>query len=446
MRDLCIIGCGIVGSTLAYELSAYSLDTVVLEKELDIALGASRANYAVIHAGYDSEPGSLMAKYTVSSAEQMPEISRRLGFRYDECGSLLISRNEEEDQILRERCERGRKNGVRGLELWDAERCRREESKLSPDVRMALYAPHSGIVNPWDYVSAFSRVALREGVDFYLDHEVLDIEVCPGGYRIFTNRGVIESRMVINAAGVDSGHIHSMISEEVIALSAQKTSFYFLEKAAGDLPSHIVLSCPRNKCRGILAAPTLHGNFIIGESCEILRDKQRKCTDFGFNELRKEVESYIPGLDPDANYRRFAGERLCSEGQRDFVLSFAREGFFDCLAICSPGLSAAPMMAKEICARIVESFSAGKKSDWDGSCGEGVPRPADNGVDGAEESEEEFIERILRRSESVTAEEITRAISRGLQVSSLDWVKARDGIRKGRCVGCLCSGEEGDLL
>lgn len=440
MRDICIIGCGIVGSTLAYELSAYDLDVLVLEKEMDIALGASRANYAVIHAGYDPAPGTMMAKYTVNSAKRINELSSRLGFSFHQCGSLLISRNEAEDKLIIERYQRGIENGVSNLELWDKEKCLSCEGNLSGDVRMALYAAESGVVNPWDYVVAFSQVALREGVDFYLDHEVLDIIKMPDHYVIETNKGKIECRYIINAAGVDSAEIHNMVSDEEVSLAIQKASFYLFNNDNKNLSRHIIFTCPDSENRGIIAAPTASGHYLVGENCELMRDKYCTKKSLSFEAVINQSRAILPGINVDSQYRTFVGERLSTDVYDDFVIGFADDRFFDCAAIRSPGLSAAPAMAKDVVEQVCSKMNAVKKEDWDGSLHKSklLKHYPDELAKDAE-MDEDLVLRILKRCETVTSEEIVWAIESGLRVSALDWVRERKGHKRGRCHGGLCN-------
>lgn len=438
MRDVCIIGCGIVGSTLAYELSAYDLDVLVLEKELDIAFGASRANYAVIHAGYDPEPGSLMAKYTVNSSERMNELSEKLGFTFHQCGSLLVSRNEQEDLLVKERYERGIENGVLNLSLLDKKECLALESGLTTDIRMALLAENSGVVNPWDYVVAFSQVALREGVDFYLDHEVLSINKCDGYYEIVSNKGKIQCKYIINAAGVDSAEIHNMVSDEEVELAIQKASFYLFDNANHNISKHILFTCPDNDSRGIIAAPTASGHYIVGENCELMRDKYCTKKSLTFETVIKQTKQLLPNINANSSYRTFVGERLSTEVFDDFVIGFADERFFDCAAIRSPGLSAAPAMAKDVVEQVIGKMGSNKKIDWDGSLSKSkLLKHYPNELSKEVDIDEDLIIRILNRCETVTSEEIVWAIESGLRVSALDWVKPREGTKMGRCLGGL---------
>ncbi len=432
MRDLCIIGAGIVGSALAYEASAYHLDTVVLEKELDVALGASRANNAIIHAGYAAPAGSAMARYNVLSAKQMPELSRRLGFDYKECGSLLLSLDEADDAILQKFFEQGQLNGVEGLEFWDESCCAHKLPKLGRRIRKALFAPHSGVVNPWDYVLAFSQVALREGVDFCLDHEVLNIEKIDGGYRIRTNHETIESRYVINAAGPESGVMHELVTNEEVPIELNKSNYYLIEDKQVQAPDRILFECANLSGRGVLIAPTVGGRMLIGANSEIV--KRRPGKRMPLETIREKVKVLMPELPEDYPVRQFTGYRLGLDGSDDFVLGFADEGFYDVAAICSPGLSAAPAMAQEIIQTIVKDcLKASRKQDWDGT--RSPIRSCEQENLGSKDS---LAQRIFRRDESVTPEEIREAIHQGLRVSALDWVAPRAGVKAGHCEGGLC--------
>ncbi|MDO5732517.1 MAG: FAD-dependent oxidoreductase [Eubacteriales bacterium] len=440
MRDLCIIGAGIVGSALAYEASRYDIDVVVLERELDIALGTSRANHAVIYAGYEAKPNTRIARYTVASAQQMPALSERLGFEYNNCGSMLLAFNDEEIEILESYYQRGLENGVEEMRLLDREEAVAIEPQLSQDVKKVLYAAQSGVVNPWDYVLAFSQVALREGVDFFLDREVLGLIRHEDYYEIETSKGVIEARYVINAAGKSSPEIHAMVSDSELDLYSIKSNFYMLEAEDPPLLSSILFCCPDSHGRSLLAAPTIHGRYVLGESFELSRRCPRDQRPMERKQLFKHIEALAPQFNHDFKYRCFAGERLASKSCKDFVLGFIDDNFYDCAAICSPGLSAAPILARETIELLLEErLHIKPKENWDGR--RSPRRPQDIRRDLAREAEldEAFFEKIIARSEDVSAEEIIAAIEQGMHISSLEWVKPREGVEAGSCRGGLCS-------
>ena len=168
MLDVAIIGCGVVGAAAAYELSHYPLHTAIFEAENDVADCTTKANSAILHAGYDPEPGTRMARLNVEGVALAKEICARLDVPYRQCGSLVLALSPAELPHLQKLYENGLANGVPGIRLLSAEETRAMEPGLSPEVAGALYAPSAAIVSPWEYALAMAEVAVRNGVELHL--------------------------------------------------------------------------------------------------------------------------------------------------------------------------------------------------------------------------------------------------------------------------------------
>ena len=202
MFDVAIIGCGVIGATAAFELSKYQASVVVLEKENDVAMGATRANSAIIHAGYDPKPGTLMARLNVQGNAMTEQLCKDLDVPFERIGSFVLAFSEEEKATVQMLYERGVQNGVPGLKVISGDEVREMDPLVSPEVVCALYAPSAGIITPWEYALAFAETAVRNGVELRRSTKVIGLQKIEGGYRIETNRGDVEARYVINAAGV----------------------------------------------------------------------------------------------------------------------------------------------------------------------------------------------------------------------------------------------------
>ena len=268
MLDVAIIGGGIVGAACAYELSRYRLSVAVLERENDVACGTTKANSAILHAGYDPPPGTLMARLNVEGVRLAEELCRKLDVPYRQCGSLVTAFSGEDAGLLRTLYSRGVENGVPGLSLLDAAQVRNLEPNLSPEVVGALYAPTAAIVNPWEYALALAETAVRNGVSLHLNAGVTAIRRCEGGFELDTAAGRFWARYVLNAAGLYSDEVHNMAAAPAFRIHPDRGEYYLLDKSEGERVSHVVFQCPTRAGKGTLVAPTVHGNLIVGPNNE----------------------------------------------------------------------------------------------------------------------------------------------------------------------------------
>lgn len=244
MYDVAIIGCGVVGASAAYLLSKYHLSVAVLEKENDVATQTTKANSAIIHAGYDPEPGTLMAKLNVKGSLMMEELAQSLSVAYQRIGSLVLGFTTQDSETLQALYRKGVQNGVQGLRLITGEQARELEPNLSPEVIGALFAPSAAIINPWDLCIAQAEVAAKNGVEIRLEHTVKNIRKTDEGYCISTNHGDFDARYVINAAGVHAHKISNMVAEQEFQTIPNRGQYYMLDKSQGGLVSKVIFQCP----------------------------------------------------------------------------------------------------------------------------------------------------------------------------------------------------------
>ena len=202
MYDVAIIGAGITGCSIAYELGKYNVKAVIIEKENDVSVGTTKANSAIIHGGYDPKPGTQMAKYNVKGNVYTKELCEKLDVPYKQIGALVVAFSEEEKKTLEELKQRGITNGVPDMEIWDKEKLLKEEPNLSDKAVAALSSPNVGIVSPWELALALAETAVLNGVEVKLNTKVSGIEKENDTYKIETNNGVIEAKYICNAAGV----------------------------------------------------------------------------------------------------------------------------------------------------------------------------------------------------------------------------------------------------
>ncbi len=441
MYDVVIIGCGVVGASAAYELARYKLRVAVLEAAADIAAGTTKANSAIIHAGYDPEPGTLMARLNVEGNRLTGEICEKLQVPFKRVGSLVVAFSPEQLPTLRTLYDRGCKNGVPGLRLLSGEEARAMEPGLSEEVCGALLAPSAGIIDPWGFAIAMAETAVRGGVELRRDCPVTGIEDTGAGFVLHTPTGDVTARFVLNAAGVDADRVHEMLEPNDWQTLPSRGEYYLLDKSEHDRVSRVIFQCPGPEGKGVLVAPTIHGNLICGPNAEAVEDRlDLGNTAAGMAEVRAKAARSVPGVEWRQNIRNFAGLRA-NTTRSDFIIeeSKAHPGFIDLAGIKSPGLSSAPAIAK----MAAEMLAA------DGLALEPDPDFVDRREHivfknlSAEEKNELIRKdprygRVVCRCETITEGEIVAALHSPIPPRSINGVKRRCNAGMGRCQGGFC--------
>lgn len=268
MFDVTVIGCGVIGASAAYELSKYRLSVAILEKENDVACGTTKANSAIVHAGYDPHPGTKMARLNVEGSKMMEELCKNLSVEYKRIGSFVLAFDDTDLAVIRDLYDRGVKNGVEKLELLTREQTLEMEPNLSDEVKGALYAPTAAIVNPWGLAIAMAQTAVRNGAELHLNSAVQKITDMGDFYRIETTSGPIDTKYVINAAGTHSAEVNDMAAKPYFKILPVRGEYYLLDKSQGGLVEHVIFQPPQKNGKGVLISPTVHGNLIVGPTAE----------------------------------------------------------------------------------------------------------------------------------------------------------------------------------
>lgn len=441
MLDVAIIGCGITGAATAWELSKYKLETAVLEKENDVAMGTTRTNGGIIHAGYDPAPGTLMAKLNVEGSRLAEDICRDLDVPYKKTGSLVLAFSEAELQTIRSLHERGIKNGVSGLELIDGEKTRKLEPCISLKVAGALLAPSAAIVNPWEYALALAETAARNGVHFHFSCGAIKIARQDGGYAITTPKGIFLAKTVINAAGLYADSVHEMAGDKEFTIQPNRGEYFVLDKSEGNRMSRVIFQCPSSDGKGVVINPTTHGILLVGPNAEdVPLDKARITTAEGLRFVAEKVKKTDPCIDLGKSIRNFSGSRAIPD-TGDFIIAESKtaKGFINLAGIKSPGLSAAPAIAKMAAKLLSET---GVKLERKESF---VKKRRKIRIHELKEEEintlvarQPAYGRVVCRCETVTEGEILDALKSPIPPRTLDAVKRRCGAGLGRCQGGFC--------
>lgn len=449
MYDVIIIGGGVAGAATARELSRYQVRACVIEKEEDVCCGTSKANSAIVHAGYDAPEGSLMAKLNVRGNEMMGQLSRELDFHFKRNGSLVVCLDEADMPGLTALFQRGIANGVQELQHLNREEALAMEPNLSDQTYAALYAPTAGIVCPFNLNIALAENAFENGIAFQFNTEVEDIQRVEGGYELHTSQGVFRTKYVVNAAGVHADEIHNMVSRHKMHITPRRGDYCLLDKNAGNHVSRTIFPLPGKFGKGILVAPTIHGNLILGPTATDVEDKEgTKTTRQGLDEVIGKAGLYVKNLPLRQVITSFSGLRAHEE-HHEFIIGEVEdaEGFIDCAGIESPGLTSSPAIGEMVAGILKGKLELKENPDF---------VPTRRGIFDPESLDVEervaFIRenpaygRIICRCETVTEGEILDAIRRPLGAKSLDGVKRRIRAGAGRCQAGFCSPRVMELL
>lgn len=449
MYDVIIIGAGVSGAATARELSRYKVNACVIEKEEDVCCGTSKANSAIVHAGYDAATGSLMAKLNVRGNQMMEQLAKDLDFPFKKNGSLVVCLHEEDMPNLQALYDRGVANGVKDLRILNRKELRAMEPNISDDAYAALYAPTAGIVCPFNLNIAMAENACVNGVEFKFDTEVTGLHPIEGGWAIETNQGTFETKYVVNAAGVYADKLHNMVSAKKIHITPRRGDYCLLDKTAGNLVSKTIFALPGKFGKGILVAPTVHGNLILGPTAIDIEDKEgTNTTREGLDQVIAKCGMNVKNIPMRSVITSFAGLRAHEDGH-EFLIGELEDapGFIDCAGIESPGLTSSPAIGEMVAEILREKLNLEKNENFVATR-KGV-------LDPDALSKEERIElirknpaygNIICRCEMITEGEILDAIHRPLGAKSLDGVKRRTRAGMGRCQAGFCSPRTMEIL
>ena len=449
MYDVIIIGAGVTGCAVARYLSRYQGSALVLERAEDVCCGTSKANSAIIHAGFDAAHGSLMAKMNVQGNRMVPGLAKELDFPFRMNGSLVVCMSEEDMPRLRALYENGVKNGVEGLEIVDARRLHELEPNVSKNAVAALWAPTGGIVCPFNMTIALAENANANGVDFRFNTKVTGFTRGEEGWTVHTEQGDFRTRYVVNAAGVYADVLHNMVSARKLHITPRRGDYCLLDRQVGGFVSHTVFQLPGKLGKGVLVSPTVHGNIIVGPTAIDIEDRDgTNTTAAGLEELISKAGISVDNLPIRQTITSFAGLRA-HEDHHEFVIGEAEDapGFVDCAGIESPGLTSAPAIGLTVAELLREKLGLREKEDFIATR-KGLLDPKSLTWDAYQAliRENPAYGQIICRCEQVTEGEIIDAIRRPLGAKSLDGVKRRTRAGMGRCQAGFCSPRVMEIL
>lgn len=438
--DVVVIGGGVLGCFTARELRRWRLSVALVEAADDVCTGITRANSAIVYAGYDNQVGSLKARLTVQGNGAMGQLCQELDVPFSRCGSLLVATDRETTAMLEKKLRHGVENGVPQLRLLSGEEARSMEPMLSDRVLAALYAPSTGTVNPWQLGIAAFENAVHNGCEPFFRTRVLGIRKTEGGYLVETDRTAFSCRAIINCAGLAADRIQELLFVPSVRLRLDAADYLVLDRLASK-PDRVIFHQSSVCGKGITAIPTTEGNLLLSGVRRPLTTPFATTAE-GLRHLHADARRLLPEVDLTKVIRSFGAVRpnpyrvVERDGQwvpdgssiGSFCVEHPDRGFFSLMGIKTPGLT---------CARELGYLAASR-------CARELGAEANPRFDPIRKLRVHTGGEILCRCEQITKAAVLDAISRG--ASTADGVKRRVGSGMGRCQGSRCSHEIEQLL
>lgn len=441
MKKVIIIGAGIIGCSVARELSRYNVEVTVLEKFNDVACGTTKANSGIVHAGFDAKPNTLKAKFNLLGNKMFDALAEELDFPFKRNGALVLCFDKDGVKDLCDLYQRGVANGVEGLRTITGDEARAIEPNISKQVVAALLAETSGIASPYEMAIAYAENAAVNGCKFLFEKKVVSIAKKGRLWQVSADDGSsYTADFVVNCAGVHADDINNIVCAKKINIIPRKGEYMLYDKSCGALAERTIFQMPSKMGKGILVAPTTHGNLISGPTAIDVDDKYDVNTTFdGLKDVYEKSLLSVPSLNKKFVITQFSGTRAHSSGA-DFIIGESeKKGFYNIAGIESPGLTSAPAIAVYAAQEISQKLALDKKDNFVAKR-KGIVRFATL----SDEQREEIIKRnplygkVICRCEVVTEGEIVDAIRREVGARDVDGVKRRTRAGMGRCQSGFC--------
>jgi len=443
--DVVVIGAGVVGCAVARELSRFNLNVTVLEAGSDVAEGASKANSAIVHAGFDAKPGTNKAKFNVLGNRLFEDLCRELKVPFRRNGSLVLAFGAEEEKSLIELKAKAEKNGV-PVEIIGQDELRRREPNVSPEATAALWAPTGGICCPYELTFRLAENAAANGVTFAFDAKVEKVERRGGQWSVSCSDGrAFEAKAVVNCAGIHSDEINNLVSQTKYSIEARRGEYLMLDRDEDGTFSATMFQVPSKMGKGILVSPTVDGTVIVGPTAEDISDKEDKATTYaGLEKVKEGARRTYPNLPLGKVITEFSGLRAHETTVGDFILGEVSDapGFFNAVGVESPGLTSAPALGVYLAEAVATKLGASKKNpaliskdvSWWPKTREMKPEDLAELV-----ARDPSFGRVICRCEEITEGEIRAAIRARVGARTLDGIKRRTRSGMGRCQGGFCT-------
>lgn len=440
MRDIIVIGAGVVGCSIARELSKYNLDVLVVEKNSDVSEGISKGNSGIVHAGYNEKIGTLKAKLNIEGNKIFDDLSRDLQFPFKRNGAFILAFSDEEMKTLESLKENGEKLGVEGLEILTREEALNIEPNLNKEIVGVLNVKTSGIVSPYEMTIALAENAAENGVEFKLNSKVTSIEKISEGYKVtLNNKELVSGKLIINASGLEGAFLNNLVSMSKREINPVKGEYCLFDKVAGAMINKTLFQVPNKLSKGVLVTPTAEGNLLVGPNA--VEGKTLETSREGIDEILDKSKKSLEELPVARILNTFSGIRPKTKGG-DFIIEEVEDAknFINVIGIDSPGLTAAPAIGVYVVNIIKEKLDLVEKKNFK-KTREKIVRFAELSLEEKNKliKEKPAYGHMVCKCEFVTEGEIVEAIHRPIKALTVDAIKRRTRASMGGCQGIGCT-------
>lgn len=440
MRDIIVIGAGVVGCSIARELSKYNLDVLVVEKNSDVSGGISKGNSGIVHAGYNEKIGTLKAKLNIEGNKIFDDLSRDLQFPFKRNGAFILAFSDEEMKTLESLKENGEKLGVEGLEILTREEALNIEPNLNKEIVGVLNVKTSGIVSPYEMTIALAENAAENGVEFKLNSKVTNIEKISEGYKVtLNNKELVSGKLIINASGLEGAFLNNLVSMSKREINPVKGEYCLFDKVAGAMINKTLFQVPNKLSKGVLVTPTAEGNLLVGPNA--VEGKTLETSREGIDEILDKSKKSLEELPVARILNTFSGIRPKTKGG-DFIIEEVEDAknFINVIGIDSPGLTAAPAIGVYVVNMIKERLDLVEKKNFK-KTREKIVRFAELSLEEKNKliKEKPAYGHMVCKCEFVTEGEIVEAIHRPIKALTVDAIKRRTRASMGGCQGIGCT-------
>ena len=440
MRDIIVIGAGVVGCSIARELSKYNLDVLVVEKNSDVSEGISKGNSGIVHAGYNEKIGTLKAKLNIEGNKIFDDLSRDLQFPFKRNGAFILAFSDEDMNILESLKENGEKLGVEGLEILTREEALNIEPNLNKEIVGVLNVKTSGIVSPYEMTIALAENAAENGVEFKLNSKVTNIEKISEGYKVtLNNKELVNGKIIINASGLEGAFLNNLVSMSKREINPVKGEYCLFDKVAGAMINKTLFQVPNKLSKGVLVTPTAEGNLLVGPNA--VEGKTLETSREGIDEILDKSKKSLEELPVARILNTFSGIRPKTK-EGDFIIEEVEDAknFINVIGIDSPGLTAAPAIGVYVVNMIKERLDLVEKKNFK-KTREKIVRFAELSLEEKNKliKEKPAYGHMVCKCEFVTEGEIVEAIHRPIKALTVDAIKRRTRASMGGCQGVGCT-------
>lgn len=442
MYDVIIIGAGIIGTSIARELSKSKAKVLLLEKGIDVSMGATKANSAIVHGGFAEKNEALKGRLCYKGRVQFKRLNEELNFGFKETGSLVITMDDDKEP-LEKLMANGIKNGLDDLEIIGPDRIRELEPELTHDVKWALYCKGAGICSPYEMAIAMAENAIKNGVTLELEQQVTNVEKVGDAFKVTTDKGVFEGKYIVNAAGVYADDISKMVGVNNFEILPRSGEYILFTRGTGDPINTVIFQLPTKYGKGVLVASTYYGNLLIGPDASDEGTKDDTSTHIErIADIYKQTKALYGKINSKQFIRSFTGIRARSTTDDFIIEETSVKGFINVAGIQSPGLTSSPAIAEMVIGILKDTGL--KWEDNENFDPYRKPIVTKKPLKPLKDIKD-LIElptgskgRIVCRCEQVTEEEIVDALHRGIKVKTVDGVKRRTRAGMGWCQGEFC--------